>query len=258
MFKRIKNRLTALYEVLTPGEYSLLEIDRIKENYAHLDSDLSNKKNTECLENDRFKRAYQLSKDTDSWADYFNIPWRVYINLWAASYANKLEGDFVECGVNRGGFSRGIVDYIDFKNGNKKFFLYDTFKGIVPNQASSEEKHLLDHNKRYEMFDDNYEYVKKEFKDFNVEIIKGIIPESLPKADIDKVCYLSIDMNLVYPERQALEYFWPKVVKGGIIVLDDHAHYGFEKQKKSNDEFFAQFDLEVLTLPTGQGVVIKP
>ena len=55
--------------------------------------------------------------------------------------------------------------------------------------------------------------------------------------DSDKVAYLSIDMNSTIPEIAAAEYFWPKMVNGGVMILDD---YGFSKhtnQKIAFDNF---------------------
>lgn len=41
------------------------------------------------------------------------------------------EGDFVECGVNRGGLSRAVMHYVDFERLDKQFWLLDTFEGPV-------------------------------------------------------------------------------------------------------------------------------
>jgi hypothetical protein len=62
-------------------------------------------------------------------------------------------------------------------------------------------------------------------------------------------------MNCVAPEIAALEFFHPKMVKGGVIVLDD---YGFPKhihQKKAFDQFAVEKGISILALPTGQGII---
>lgn len=244
------------------GEFKYRTIRKFRDNFAKLffnysDHDLTTNKNLDWFKNDHFQKAYQLSKDTESWN--VDFPWRAYIVYSYAKYAMKLEGDFVECGVNRGAFARGLIEYANFANNpSKKMILFDTFEGIVPEQLTGEEIHQLKKNDGYKSYEDTYDYVKELFKEYNVTIIKGVVPESLNRINIDKVAYLSIDMNCVYPEREALSFFWPKVVSGGIIILDDHGHIGYENQKRSNDEFFAEKGLDVLCLPTGQGVVIKP
>ena len=56
----------------------------------------------------------------------------------------------------------------------------------------------------------------------------------------------------------AIEYLWEKLVIGGVVVLDDY-DYGpeFMEQKYAWDKFAALKDFEILTLPTGQGLIIK-
>jgi predicted O-methyltransferase YrrM len=72
------------------------------------------------------------------------------------------------------------------------------------------------------------------------------------------VAYLSLDMNIAAPERAALEHFWPKLVRGGVIVLDDYGWAAYSEQKASMDEFAAAHGIQVCCLPTGQGLIVKP
>ncbi len=52
--------------------------------------------------------------------------------------------------------------------------------------------------------------------------MRGKVPESLATVEIERVAYLSLDMNIAYPEIEALKHFWPKLVPGAIVVLDDY------------------------------------
>lgn len=65
-------------------------------------------------------------------------------------------------------------------------------------------------------------------------------------------------MNNAKAEISAIEFLWDKLVLGGIIVLDDYA-YGeeFREQKNAWDKFAAKKQFKILTLPTGQGLIIK-
>jgi predicted O-methyltransferase YrrM len=65
-------------------------------------------------------------------------------------------------------------------------------------------------------------------------------------------------MNNTAPEIAAAEHLWDRLVPGGIIVLDD---YGWRKQinqKIAFDRFADARKVNVLSLPTGQGLLIKP
>ena len=84
------------------------------------------------------------------------------------------------------------------------------------------------------------------------------MPDSLSTVSIDHVAYLSIDMNITYPERKAIEHFWPKLSSGAIVILDDYGFTPYVEQKLSMDEFAKSAGVAVCTLPTGQGMIIKP
>lgn len=216
---------------------------------------LTTSNNCDFINDARFKKAYKAAGDTNPW-DGFTLQWRVYINCWFANHIKKLEGDFVECGVNTGAYARAIVEYINFDELEKKYYLLDTFSGLIPSKISDKEKEAgieiyLTHYK------DVYEAVLETFKQFNVKVIKGSVPETLSECETEKICFLSLDMNCVEPEIAAAEYFWPKLVPGAVIILDD---YGFPlhiEQKKAFDVFAVKKGVEILTLPTGQGIIIK-
>lgn len=205
-------------------------------------------------END-FNKAYLAGKRTGSWGTQ-DLEWRVHTVLWAARKAFQLEGDFVECGVNKGGFSRAIIDYLGFEKSGKKFYLLDTFEGFDMDLLLESEK------KRYPKgtpYSNTYEEVINTFKEFpNVEIIKGAVPGTLSEVRAEKVAFLSIDMNCVQPEIAAMDFFWPKMVSGAVIILDDFAYTGFEEQNSAHTAWAKKNKIDILTIPTGQGLIIKP
>jgi hypothetical protein len=65
-------------------------------------------------------------------------------------------------------------------------------------------------------------------------------------------------MNIALPERAALEYFWPKLVSGAVVVLDDYNWLSYREQKLAHDAFAKSMGVQILPMPTGQGVLIKP
>ena len=183
------------------------------------------------------------------------IRWRAHTALWAAFHAKQLEGDFVECGVNRGFLSKSIVTYLDFASmSDRRFFLFDTYSGLVPEMVTEEDSAAYRND-----YEECYEFVKESFADCpNVKIVRGPVPDTLPSANISKVAYLSIDMNCTQPEIDALEFFWPLLTSGGVVVLDDYGFPGHEAQKAGADKVAESVGAKVLTLPTGQGLIIKP
>ena len=176
---------------------------------------------------------------------FSSIRWRAHICCWAANQAAQLEGDFVECGVWYGVLSRTIAEYISFHKTNKNFYLLDTFGN-------------LGRNDRKEYDPDIYDVVKKRFSEFdNVHLIRGFVPDTLTQVPSKKISYLSIDMNGVEPERHALNFFYEKMVPGGVIYFDDYGWAGHANLKLMIDDFFRDKPENILYMPTGQGIVIK-
>lgn len=209
------------------------------------------------LDEENFLRAYHLGAQTNSWHGV-SIRWRAYIACWAGAYASKLDGDFVECGVNRGGLARAIIDYIGFERLNKQFYLIDTFSGLVPAYLSKEEikKDILN---AYSYYNDNSaEIVERTFaRCKNVKIVQGIVPDILSSLPINRVAFLSLDMNCTMPEIRAAEYFWDRMCFGGVILLDDYGNPLHSEQQKAFDDFARHREVQVLALPTGQGMIFK-
>jgi O-methyltransferase len=211
--------------------------------------------NSDFVKEPRFARAYQRGKDTGSWYDW-DLEWRIYVLVWCAEWAARLPGDFVECGVNRGGFARSILDYIPFDGSSRSYFLFDTFKGLDDAFLTADEKATV--AKSY-VYDECYESVKREFASFPfVKIIRGSVPDTLSFMAIGQVAFLSIDMNCVLPEIAAAEFFWPRMAPGGVIVLDDYGFSLHSQQKAAFDALVKEWKVSILSLPTGQGLIFKP
>jgi O-methyltransferase len=222
-------------------------------------------KNIGFLRDPRFLSAYrrgmnsghaigrQRGDDTD-----IHIEWRIAVCCWAAQHGSHLAGDFVECGVNTGIMSLAVCEYVDFNRLEKSFYLFDTFQGIPIDQASAQERHIAKGHNDTDYFD-CYQTTQLNFAPFScAKLIRGIVPDTLATVNIDRVAYLSIDMNIAYPERAAIEYFWPKLSPGAVVVVDDYAWRGCDEQKNALDEFAHSVGVEFLTLPTGQGILIRP
>jgi hypothetical protein len=211
--------------------------------------------NHDFMKEENFMSAYRRGVKADKEHGWH---WRVHVGLWAASYAAKLSGSFVECGTNRGFLSSSIMKYLDWDTVDKMFYLFDTFQGI--DERYFNENEILQNKVEYNRiaFSECYEEVKTNFAEFkNVQLIRGSVPESLNLVSIESVCYLHLDMNCAKPEIDAANFFWDKLVSGGIVLLDDYAYVGYEEQKKAFDVFAQEKEIMILSLPTGQGLFIK-
>jgi O-methyltransferase len=197
-----------------------------------------------------FQRALAVSGDNPH---THRLAWRIHTLSWAARNAVRVGGDFVECGVFRANKSTIVMADIRFDSLDRHFYLYDTFAGVPekfwgPDTLSSPGHRVPG----------IYEEVVARFAHQpRVHVVRGIVPDALHEEAPEKVGYLHLDMNSAEAEQGALEFFWPRMVPGGTVVLDDYGWEAFRPQQEMADAFFGPLGYTVLTLPTGQGVVVK-
>ena len=190
--------------------------------------------------------------------------WRVHIGLWAASVAKNLRGDFVECGVNAGFMSSSIMHHLEWNSLDRKFYLLDTFSGLDDRYVTDVEisEGVLEKNTdliRSGFYITDVTPVEMNFSEWsNVRIIQGSIPDTLPLVVATEIAFLHIDLNCAPPEIAAVEYFWEKLVKGAMVLLDDYAYDGYRQQKLAMDVLAKKLGVSIASLPTGQGLFIKP
>lgn len=217
--------------------------------------------NHDFLRDASFGKAYERGCRAAS--DY-QWHWRVHIGLWAAFAASKLVGDFVECGVNRGFLSSAIMEFLDWDSLKKTFYLLDTFEGLDPRYVSDEdrERGAIEENEaalERGFYAKGVEPVAANFSQWkNVRIIQGSIPQTLGQVDTRSVAYLHLDMNCSPPEIAAITFFWERLLPGAVVLLDDYAYRGYESQKHAMDAFARQRQVMIASLPTGQGLLLKP
>lgn len=224
-----------------------------------------NKSVDHFMANPKFISAYQRGMDSGhaigrprGAKDDIHIEWRIHTCVWAGLHASKLPGDFVECGVNTGIMSLAVCEYVDFNRLDKTFWLFDTYEGIPAGQLTVAEEGAgrLDEAKHYFAC---YDIAKTNFSPWpRARLVKGMVPDTLATVQIDSVAYLCIDMNIVAPEKAALAYFWPRMVRGGVVIFDDYGWKQCRLQKEAHDEWAKREGVEILLLPTGQGMLIKP
>lgn len=216
---------------------------------------LATRHSADFMKDPHFQIAYRSGRATGSWGGA-DIRWRAHVACWVADVARHLAGDFVECGVNRGGLSMTVMEALEFARMPRVFWLLDTFEGVPEISLTAAERDLGRIAGGYEPC---YHDVVRTFSAYpNVRIVKGMVPDTLSAVDADSIAYLSLDMNVAAPEIAAAEHFWDRLVPGAMILLDDYGWSGHEVQRLAFDQFARRHDVSVLSLPTGQGLIVKP
>jgi len=210
--------------------------------------------NCDFIHDADFKRAYAAGERTGSWS---GNRWRAHVYAWVASQAFRLQGDFVECGVNKGGYARMLYEYLPLAQSPRKFFLMDTFNGFDDASITQAERDRGIPSAYG--YTECFEQVRDTFAPFpNAVLVRGAIPSTLPQVPSERVAFLSIDMNCVEPEIAAAEWFWDRMVSGGFILLDDYGHPLHIAQKQAFDGFARTRGVKILQLPTEQALIMRP
>jgi hypothetical protein len=206
-----------------------------------------------------FVRAY--ARGIAAAGEDYDWQWRVHIGLWAAASAARLEGDFVECGVNRGFLSSAIMEFLHWDTLGKTFWLLDTFAGVDTTILPEEERELVERRTQRggTSYVDSAETARQNFAEWNnVRIIVGSVPSTLDQIEANTIAYLHLDMNSSTPEVAALEALWPRLTRGAVVLFDDWGYSGFEAQHEAMSAFACDHGLPIGSLPTGQGLLLKP
>ena len=222
---------------------------------------LATRHSAEFMLDPRFLEAYRVGAENARAGT--QVEWRVHVAAWCAMQAARLEGDFAECGVHTGILSGAVMTWLDFgRLAPRRFFLFDTWAGIPAEQVSEEERRagVLDMNRKYQDGDATHAAVVKKFSRWpNAVVVRGRVPESLEAMkDSAKLAYLSIDMNVAAAEMAAIQVLWPRLVPGAPLLLDDYGWAAHANQKKAWDAWAGRTGVAILSLPTGQGLVLKP
>lgn len=217
-------------------------------------------KNLDAIFDGRFEdarmKAARLASKTDRPLN--KMRWRAHVAVWAAEQALATEGDFVECGVEMGFLSHTICAYHTQALQDRTFYLFDTFQGIPPSQTDAKEAERTQAINKRQNYQDTLVTVSERFSEYPfVKLVPGRLPDTLKDVALGKISYLSIDLNVAATEMAVIDALWPKLSPGAVVLLDDYAWAEHRAQKAAWDGFAASRGRPILSLPTGQGLLIN-
>lgn len=203
--------------------------------------------------------------------DYTLTPFKaMYATYKAASYVAKagIVGDFVECGVWKGGSSMiAALAFMEFDSINRKLYLYDTYEGM-PNIGSRDEN-IETSPFQFAMnlttglrgghagvFYASLEEVRKNmqstgYPDENVLLVKGMVEETIPSVAPGQISLLHLDSDLYQSTYHELTHLYPRLTTGGVLIIDDYDTW--KGSRKATDEYFEEHGISMLLTSIGSG-----
>jgi len=172
--------------------------------------------------------------------------------------ARDIEGAVAELGVFRGEFAAELNRLFP----DRELYLFDTFEGFADSDLSIEKEITGWRDIWHPDFTDtSVEDVRAKLSHpEKAHFIKGFFPDSAAMLNGDeKYIFVNIDPDLYEPTRQGLLYFWPRMERGGVIMIHDYNSMQFPGAGKAVREFAAENGLMPLPLADlhGSAVLIK-
>ncbi|HBO45214.1 MAG TPA: macrocin-O-methyltransferase [Planctomycetaceae bacterium] len=159
---------------------------------------------------------------------------------------SRRPGAMAEVGVFQGVSAKLLCEC----KGDKELHLFDTFEGLPANCAKDGNVHRLGQYatsvEGVQAFLDGYE---------NVHIHKGLFPDSAADLEAKQYCFVNLDVDLYGGTLAGLEYFYPKMIPGGVILSHDYSVLA--GVRKAFDEFLADKPEPLVELPSTQCVFTK-
>lgn len=210
--------------------------------------------------NKLYDEGSKITSTPDTKGDFnFSKRWMRFYNLLEFyKYVINLDGYVVECGCWLGLSSYILNKYnqdntLVYKGEN--YLIIDSFEGL---SAPTDEDLKGDYIPEKGTFSSNINLVKNALSEFpNIQYFKGWIPSVLEQIPQYSYKFVHIDLDLYEPIKTSIEYFYPKLIKGGVILFDDYGSNLWPGAKKAIDDFCLINEIKLLRLSTGQSVIFK-
>ncbi len=163
----------------------------------------------------------------------------------------KLEGNVAELGVYKGKFARYINNFLP----EKKLYLFDTFEGFDNKDVINEKSQNFSSGAQ-DFSDTSIAAVLKRmpFPDKCIPV-KGFFPESAKEID-DKFVLVSLDADLYTPIYAGLNFFYPRIVQGGYILIHDFNNDNYKGVRTAVEQFCSEQNINFIPIPDSAGSAI--
>lgn len=210
------------------------------------------------MQEETFRRAYLRVKDHS-----FTSIEPLYNLYHAVRYVQNagIPGDLVECGVWKGGSAMMMALAMQGDAVlNNKIWLYDTFEGMTePGKEDVDFRgdtagDLLKKQPRENTLKNiwclsSLEEVKENmrstgFPEERCVFVKGKVEETIPASMPEQISILRLDTDWYASTLHELEHLYPRLSKGGVLILDDYGHW--QGARKAVDEYFSRNKITIL------------
>ncbi|MEO1329617.1 MAG: TylF/MycF/NovP-related O-methyltransferase [Pseudomonadota bacterium] len=208
-----------------------------------------------------FEALYEWGLETSQTPDSDLRRPRFYNLLQIFELVRNIPGCSAEAGCWRGLSSFLICNSIRDKDAEftgAGHVIVDSFKGLSPPTAEDN----LPEKFQGRFSNTSVDHVRNTLREFpNVSIFEGWIPDAFEKVPDQTYRFVHIDVDLFEPTRDSLEYFFPRVSHGGVMVVDDFGPWPaggkYQGCSRAVIEFCKKNNIPFAALSTGNAVIFK-
>ncbi|MBI6118554.1 TylF/MycF/NovP-related O-methyltransferase [Salegentibacter maritimus] len=176
--------------------------------------------------------------------------------------ANSIEGSVVECGVWKGGSIMAVLKILCKLNSfEREIYLYDTFEGMSEPTDKDESfrgesaiNAYLSKNEVWKKIEclSQIEEVKKNvhsigYPNSKIHFIEGKVEDTVPNdMTPDKISLLRLDTDWYESTLHEMEHLFPKLVTGGIIIIDDYGHW--KGCREAVDGYISKYNINLFLI----------
>lgn len=155
---------------------------------------------------------------------------------------NNIQGSFAELGVYKG----DTAEILHAMDPLRKFHLFDTFEGFKQRDLDNETGKAATYS-THNFADTSVERVQNRLKSDNFIFHKGYFPDTTSDLQETNYALVNMDVDLFNPTKAGLEYFFPRLSKGGVIIIHDY-NPDWPGIMKAVDEFSDSVETPIVPL----------
>jgi len=167
---------------------------------------------------------------------------------------NQIPGDIVECGVYKGGSIMAVARTLLRKGDTRRdLYLYDTFEGMAQPtdhdvsvlQESAAEKWKRKDRWCYAGLEEVRRAVESTgYPAEKLHFVKGKVEETIPGTVPGQIALLRLDTDWYESTLHELVHLFPRLVRGGVIIIDDYGHW--QGARQATDEYLREHKIPLL------------
>lgn len=219
----------------------------------------------------RFSAFKRVPKDMDKefWHMYKECQWhtmtsveRSYALYKAVEYIvnSKIPGDFVECGVWKGGSSMMVArTLLKMGKTERKLYLYDTFAGMT--KPTEKDVRISDSSSAIHVWEKMQEkdynkwafasiqevrtnMLSTQYPEKNITFVKGRVEDTIPDTMPSQIALLRLDTDWYDSTYHELKHLFPLLSDRGVLIVDDYGH--FAGAREAVDTYLEKHDITIL------------